>query len=235
MIKKIRIYIVIGLYFMFIYFFVINPYFVNSSIDVISAILFLNFNTFERLGIDKFDMQYLIMFILFYHIIIYPKLSELSNNSSFVSMSLHKLGKRKQLFHIFSDNFKYVIMIYFYILLCAVIFETIVSILNNSVFEYKILIRIAIYLIKYLSFIFTVISVNQIIGIIKEYPYFILQSYFLFVILLMNDMILDLSIITLSSSVINEFFRLIITVSIEGIVIIITVYKFLKIGEIYND
>ena len=90
-------------------------------------------------------------------------------------------------------------------------------------------------MIKYLSFIFTVISVNQIIGIIKEYPYFILQSYFLFVILLMNDMILDLSIITLSSSVINEFFRLIITVSIESIVIIITVYKFLKIGEIYND
>ena len=104
MIKKIRIYIVIGLYFMFIYFFVINPYFVNSSIDVISAILFLNFNTFERLGIDKFDMQYLIMFILFYHIIIYPKLSELSNNSSLGRMSLHKVGKRQQLFRRVSET-----------------------------------------------------------------------------------------------------------------------------------
>lgn len=233
--QKIKICIEIGLYFVFIYFFVIIPYFDKVNIDVISAVMFLNFSTLEILNINKFNLQYLIMFILFYQIIIYPKILEVSNNLSFFSMSLHKLGKKKQLKHILSDNFKYVGIIYFYILLCTIIFGIIVSTLNNGVFEYIMLFQIAIYLIKYLSFIFTIISVNQIIGIIKEYPYFVLQSYFLLMILLMNDMFLDLSIITLSSSIINEFLGLIITISIEGIGMMIIVYKFLKVKEIYND
>lgn len=233
--KKNKIYIEIGLYFIFIYFFVINPYFDKANIDVVSAILFLNFNTFEILDVNKFNMQYLIMFILFYHIIIYPKVSELSNSSSFLSMSLHKLGKKKQIKNILFDTFKYVGMIYFYILFFTTIFGIIVSILNNGVFEYTVFFQIVVYLIKYLSFIFTIISINQIIGMIKEFPYFVLQSYLLLIILLMNDMFLDLGIITLSSSIINEFFRLIIVIFIEGVGVIITIYKFLKIKEINND
>lgn len=175
------------------------------------------------------------MFILFYHIIIYPKVSELSNSSSFLSMSLHKLGKKKQIKNILFDTFKYVGMIYFCILFCTTIFGIIVSILNNEVFEYTVFFQIVVYLIKYLSFIFTIISLNQIIGMIKEFPYFVLQSYLLLIILLMNDMFLDLGIITLSSSIINEFFRLIIVIFIEGVGVIITIYKFLKIKEINND
>lgn len=126
-------------------------------------------------------------------------------------------------------------MIYFYILFCTTIFGIIVSILNNEVFEYTVFFQIVVYLIKYLSFIFTIISINQIIGMIKEFPYFVLQSYLLLIILLMNDMFLDLGIITLSSSIINEFFRLIIVIFIEGVGVIITIYKFLKIKEINND
>lgn len=233
--QKIKICIEIGLYFVFIYFFVIIPYFDKVNIDVISAVMFLNFSTLEILNINKFNLQYLIMFILFYQIIIYPKILEVSNNLSFFSLSLHKLGKKKQLKHILSDNFKYVVMIYFYILLYAIIFEITVSILNNSIFEYEILFQISIYLIKYLSFIFTIMSINQIICIIKEYLYFVLQSYFILIILVVNDIFFSLSIITLSSSIINEFLGLIIIIIIESIGMIITIYKFLKVKEIYND
>lgn len=233
--KYIKIFIEIGLFIIFVYYFMIFPYFDNISIDVVSAIIFICFNKFQLLGIDKFNFQYLFMFLLFFHIILYPKISLLSNNTSYLSMSLHKLGKKIQIKRILLDNFKYVGSVYTYLLTATFIMGLFFAITNNFTFETEKLIQIAVYLLKYLSYIYTIISIYQVICIIKEHPYFILQSYFLLIILLFNDLFLNLSLITLSSTIIDEVLGLMINLGFESILIGITVYKFFKTKEIYND
>ena len=235
MIKSKKYVFLISVYFMFTIMILILPYFKNINLDKISTLMFLNFSQFENLRLSKLSMKYIVIFIIFFHIVFYQRLSIVTENTSYLSMAIHKQKKIRTIKNIITNNFFDFGILYFISAFWIFVFGMAISIIEHIHFEYDIYIHILIYLIKYIVFIYTLYTVYQIISIIKNSSYLSLFSYVLFMICLIGDMVFGFHIITLSNSISNEFIWLLYIAVFVSILLFITIFQFLNAKEIYND
>lgn len=215
----------------------VMPYnaFKNINLDKISTLIFLNFSQFKNLRLSKLSIKYIVIFIVFFHIVFYQRLSIVTENTSYLSMLMHKQKKMKTIKDILLKNFIDFGFLYFIIIVWIFVFGITISIMEQIDFEYSVYVHILIYLIKYITFIYAMYTIYQIISIIKNSPYLSLLSYIIFMICLIGDMAFGSHIITLSNSISNEFIWLLYIVILVSIILFITIYQFLNTKEIYND
>lgn len=235
--RKRKIIISVSLLFIIAFLLVLLPIYQDGYSIRLTEVLFLNFDKFSIYQLNKFNPQMLIMFVLIFYIIYHQQISIINENTSFLSMELHKKQKKKIVFDIVIESIKDNLLIYFVgivtILSLTLSFDFIVhsqfTIISNQ------LIKILIYFLKFEVFVASMIIIIRILNMIKASHYYIIISYLIFVFLLMFDYVFDTSFITISNTIFDELMYLAIMIIIN-LAIGITLYKHLYNGkELYND
>lgn len=235
MLKSKKYYFIIGIYFLFSIFILIIPYFKNINLNRIASLLFLNFSRFEILGLSKLSIKYIVMFIVFFHITFYQRLSIITENTSYLSMVIHKTYKRKIVKSFVLKNLIEFSKLYFIIMFWIFVFGMGICLINHVEFEIMTFIHILIYIMKYVCFIFIMYTIHQIRSIIKNSSYLSLLFYVLFILFLICDMAFCTSLLTLSNSIMSELIWCVFIMFVTLLLLCIIIYQFLSVKEIYND
>lgn len=235
MLKSKKYFFIIGVYFLFSIVVLIIPYFKDINLNKIVSLLFLDFSCFEILGLSRLSIKYIIMFIVFFHITFYWRLSIITENSSYLSMAMHKIDKKKIMKSIILKNLIEFSKLYFIIVSWIFICGMSICLINHIDFETMIFIHFLIYIMKYICFIFIMYTIHQIRSIIKNSSYISLLFYIFFILFLICDMTFFTSLMTLSNSIINELIWCVFIMSITLVLLCIIIYQFLSVKEIYND
>lgn len=236
--KKRKIIISVSLLFTISILIVLLPIYQDGCYIALMDILFLNFDKFSIYQLDKFNPQILIMFILIFFVIYHQQISNINENTSFLSMELHKKQKWEIFFGIVIESLKDNLLIYIVgvatILLLTISLDFIV--LSQFTFISEQLIKILIYFLKFETFITSMTIIIRILNIIKTSYYYTIVSYFIFVLLLMIDYIFGTSFITISNTIINELLYSLIMV-IGNLVIGMILYRVICSDrkELFND
>lgn len=235
MVKR-KILIELLVLFLFCYFLLIIPYFRIHNLDMVVRIIFLDFNSFQQYSLSKFSMQYLIMFLLFFQITFHQNLAVVSENTSYSSMFLNRIGKKGMLRMVVQNNISRIFSLYLITILSFVIISLIAGVRNHATFlQYDVFLHLAIYLWKYYSFVFILLFLYQVMYIIKESSYYILYSYFLMIGLLIIDFSLGTHLISYAKTIQSELSYLMLSLVAEWIVISIIMKRFSTIKEVYHD
>lgn len=235
MIRNKKDYLLISICFLFSVIVLILPYFKDMNLDKISTLIFLNFDNFEKLGLSKLSMKYIAIFIMFFHITFYQRLSIVSENTSYLSMSMHKKGKKKSINDIVLQNIVESIKLYIFIIFWMIIFGLGIYFVRHIEIEWFVLIRLIIYLMKYIYILTMMSCIYQIISIMNNTSYLSLLYYSLFIFSFIIDMTFDFHIITLSNSIIIELTYFIIVTITISLILFLTIYQFINTKEVYND
>ena len=236
--KKRKLIISVSLIFTISILIVLLPIYQDGCYIALMDILFLNFDKFSIYQLDKFNPQILIMFILIFFVIYHQQISNINENTSFLSMELHKKQKREIIFGIMIESFKDNLLIYIVgvatILLLTISLDFIV--LSQFTFISEQLIKILIYFLKFETFITSMTIIIRILNIIKTSYYYTIVSYFIFVLLLMIDYVFGTSFITISNTIIDELLYSLIMV-IGNLVIGMILYRVICSDrkELFND
>ena len=236
--KKRKLIISVSLIFTLSILIVLLPIYQDGCYIALMDILFLNFDKFSIYQLDKFNPQILIMFILIFFVIYHQQISNINENTSFLSMELHKKQKREIIFGIMIESFKDNLLIYIVgvatILLLTISLDFIV--LSQFTFISEQLIKILIYFLKFETFITSMTIIIRILNIIKTSYYYTIVSYFIFILLLMIDYVFGTSFITISNTIINELLYSLIML-IGNLVIGVILYRVICSDrkELFND
>lgn len=236
--KKRKLIVSVSLIFTISILIVLLPIYQDGCYIALMDILFLNFDKFSIYQLDKFNPQILIMFILIFFVIYHQQISNINENTSFLSMELHKKQKREIIFCIMIESFKDNLLIYIVgvatILLLTISLDFIV--LSQFTFISEQLIKILIYFLKFETFITSMTIIIRILNIIKTSYYYTIVSYFIFVLLLMIDYVFGTSFITISNTIIDELLYSLIML-IGNLVIGMILYRVICSDrkELFND
>lgn len=212
---------------------------VGNSPNNILDVIFLNFNMFSNLNLDKFDVKLLIMFSVLFFIIYNSHISSIDEETSFSSMILYRTGKIGYIKYSLSENLKN-----FLEDSCLIAVSLAVSILMMGIiFHFQGLdvmlnggLRSIIYIIRYNLVVATVIYLVKFGNMVIKSQYILIIPYVIYISVLMIDFSFTTSIITISSSIVSELvYLLVICVSSIIIRVFLHVY-FQKFKEVYiND
>lgn len=221
------------IYFIFVIIFLISPHF-HLTYQTVTTLIFLNFDHFKNLCLDRFSVKYLMSFIIFIYMTFYQRLSILYENNTYFGMIIHKMSRKQYVKIMFIQNIKDYISLYLFtiIILMSIL---IAFYFNKQCIEYEIFLHLIIYLLKYYSLLFSITYIYQLRSTIKNNSYFLFLLYCLLIIFLIMDVTFHTHIITLSYSLNNELFWLLILNVIEILFISFIIFQFLNTKEINND
>lgn len=234
MMKNKKLYLEIGIWFLFVMLLIIVPVLKDVNFENVISVLFLNYTTFDNLEITVYNPRYMIVFISFFHIICFQKLSVIINNPSFISMHLHKQTKKKQFQRITKELGKDTILLLFTIFGYLLVICSTFYVMEKG-FAYEKIIVLLVNLIKYCMLIFLIQLIGNILCIMKDMSYFYVKVYVIVILLIYNDISFNCHIVTLSSNIYQEIMWLTIICCITGITILMIRNQYLKIKEVYYD
>lgn len=236
--KKRKIIISVSLIFTISILIVLLPIYQDGCYIALMDILFLNFDKFSIYQLEKFNPQILIMFILIFFVIYHQQISNINENTSFLSMGLHKKQKKEIIFDIVTESFKDNLLIYLVGIATILILTFSLDFIVSSQFTItsEQLVKILIYFFKFEVFVASMTIIIRILNMIKTSYYYTIVSYLIFVFLLMIDYVFDTSFITISNTVFNELLYSLIML-IGNLVIGMILYRVICSDrkELFND
>jgi len=238
--KKRKLIITISIFFIVVYWIILYPLLRDiDNIDLFKLvdILFLNFSEFAFFNLNKFNPQFLILFVFMFYIMYHQQISVVSENTSFLSMVIHKRQKYDIIKMIMLESMKDNFVIFSTSILSILITNTISNIIFGGISGFNIMqiIKTIIYLIRYLMCVFSMVSLVRIKELMKVGSYDLVIPYIIIIVFMMVDFVLGTSLITISSGLISEIIYLVIVLVISIIAFIITKNKVNNSKEVCND
>ena len=236
-VRKRNVIVSVFIFFIISYVIFLLPIFTGMDFLHHLNILFLSFNEFEEIGLVKFNPQYLILFCLMFYLLYHQQLSIINENSSFLSMGIHKMKKRKIFASILIESGVDNLIIFMSSVLSIAIIYIGSTILFNNEFNYDInqIIKVVVYLVKFDFYLFTMIVLLRILNLIKMSNYYTLMSYLGVFVLIGIDFTFKTSLITIAKVWQSELVFAGFMIGINLIILTILYFKIYRGKELYND
>ncbi|MGL5979209.1 MAG: hypothetical protein ACRCZJ_09475 [Erysipelotrichaceae bacterium] len=202
-----------------------------------TKVLFLQFDSFESFQLQKFNPQMLIVFLLFFYVAYHQQLSIINENSSFLSMELHKKQKKTIIFDIVKESIQDNLWIYFTgsltILMLSLLFDAFFLSINFTFSEQHII--VVLYFLKFIMFITSSIILIRLLTLVRPSNYYAILTYAVFMILILLDFVFSTNFITISNRMVDEVrYLLFMTLINLGLGLFISI-SFMKGKELYHD
>lgn len=231
--------VVVSVFIFFIISYVIFLFPIFTGMDFLHHlnILFLSFNEFEEMGLMKFNPQYLILFCLMFYLLYHQQLSIINENSSFLSMGIHKMKKNKIFASILIESGVDNLIIFVSSILSITIIYIGSTILLNNEFNYDInqIIKVVVYLVKFDFYLFTMIVLLRILNLIRMSNYYTLIPYLGVFVLIGIDFTFKTSLITIAKVWQSEIIFAGFMIGINLFILAILYFKIYRGKELYND
>lgn len=221
----------IVLFYTFLSIFMIIPLFHNLTFDQFSGLLYLNYDVFPSLQLEKFNIQFMIMFVLLFYILYFQQISILNENVSFLSMAFYREKKKETINRLLLMQFKSILKLYLYNCICFLLFCSLI-VEDPALIE---ILKVFIYLFKYSCIIFVVVIAFQIISLLKTHSFEIVISFFMFILTMVTDVLFDLHLITYSNDINYEISALLTVIIFGGIILLSCSLIFKKGRELNYD
>lgn len=236
-VRRKRLAFSVFVFFAIAYLIFLLPIFPKIDFLHLLNILFLSFNEFEALGLSKLNPQYFILFFMMFYTLYQQQLSVINENTSFLSMGLHKMKKKRIILNIFIEN-GYDNMIVFVSSIITIVFIYFLSALLLDItirVDFDQIFKIILYLVKFDLYLFVMIVMIRILNIIRMSNYYILIPYVGLVVFAMFDYGLGTSLITIAKTWQMELIFFGFMIGLSLLILVILYFKIYRGKEIYND
>lgn len=230
--KKLIIQLII--YSIISYFVLVLPYTNSFDLNTILSLMFLGFDEFNKLNLNKLSISHIVFFMIFLQISFHQMISITFENKTFSSTYQNKIGKQQYITITRKECMNIAISIFFGLLIGVLLIVARIFFFEYNYVLFGInIMKATVYLMKISLIIFVMIYIYSIISIWRSMDYYILSAYFSWVSLIMIDITFGTRMISLSSSLHMEIFYLILTILVVVTISINIEQRYLKIKEIY--
>ena len=224
------------MFFLIAYLINIFPYANNGNYQDEMSFLFLNFDNFEKMGFDKFNPQFIIMFLIFIYINCIKILSIENENNSFKSMYLIKFTKKKVIKKIVKEHIaclgmlgtiSYLLTLFFHFLLTFFV--------ATKEINWMYFLIVLVYIIRIYSILIIINIIYSINCLIKVKNEILLLLSIVLVLFIFIDLFFGQSFVTLSNNLKIEVMLYFFELSVLYCFYLYTKWNFFNKEDLFND
>lgn len=222
------------LLYVFIFVVFLIPNYNNQSEDLFH-ILFLDFDILTKYGISRFNIEFLVINFLLFFYFLNAQISDLLENTSFLSMTSHKQKKNKLINTILKetllDNIAYMIISLFSILGLCLIMDHLY--LNQISLTLTSVLNLTVFLVKYFMYLCIEVVCLKLYALIHSINHEEILPYIVLVMSLLMDYYLGTAFFSITAHYSTMLIYLAIVFVIGCMVIGMLIYQIYYTKELF--